>query len=169
MVAHGADVMLRLPDTPAFDARARVDRVDDAPPEDVPSDRRRGKEEVPCDRRRGSIGLVRGRRTEQEPESWPGGTKLSRRRHREVQLQRVRQQQYAVDGWTALEVGKVHRVPLADQRSRPVVEHLSGRHVVSDTEREVQVGEAVAALNGERSYDGSSDDALIFLREPQQI
>jgi len=63
----------------------------------------------------------------------------------------------------------VHRVPLADQRSRPVVEHLSGRHVVSDTEREVQVGEAVAALNGERAYDGSSDDALIFLREPQQM
>jgi len=41
--------------------------------------------------------------------------------------------------------------------------------VVSDTEREVQVGEAVAALNGERAYDGSSDDALIFLREPQQM
>src|SRR5206468_11993347 len=52
MVAHGADVMLRLPDTPALDARPRVERVDDAPPEDVPRDRRREKEQVPCDRRR---------------------------------------------------------------------------------------------------------------------
>src|ERR671910_2912974 len=38
VVAHGADVMLRLPDTPALDARARVERVDDTPPEDVPWD-----------------------------------------------------------------------------------------------------------------------------------
>jgi len=33
VVAHGADVMLSLPDTPAFDARARVERVGDAPPD----------------------------------------------------------------------------------------------------------------------------------------
>src|SRR5207248_4592476 len=42
-----------LPISPALYARARVERVDDAPPEDVPCDRRRGKEEVPYDRRRG--------------------------------------------------------------------------------------------------------------------
>src|SRR5205823_10524037 len=50
VVAHGADVMFGLPDAPALYARARVERVDDAPPEDVPCDRRRGKEEVPYDR-----------------------------------------------------------------------------------------------------------------------
>jgi hypothetical protein len=38
VVPHGADVMLRLPNTPALDASARVQRVDDAPPEKVVSD-----------------------------------------------------------------------------------------------------------------------------------
>jgi hypothetical protein len=41
--------------------------------------------------------------------------------------------------------------------------------VVSDAKGEVQVGEAVAAVQGERAHGGSSDDALILLREPQQI
>ena len=31
VVAHGADVMFGLPDTPTLDARARVEGVDDAP------------------------------------------------------------------------------------------------------------------------------------------
>src|SRR5205823_10283290 len=98
VVAHGADVMLGLPDTPTLDARARVERVDDAPPEDVPGDRRRWNEEGPRDPRRGNIGLARSRLAEQKPESRPGGTKLSRRRHREVELKRARQQEHAVDG-----------------------------------------------------------------------
>ena len=64
----------------------------------------------------------------------------------------------------------MHRFPLADERARPVVEHLSDRHVVSDAEREVQVGEAVAAVvDGERAHGRSSDDALVLLREPQQM
>src|SRR2546423_958065 len=45
VVAHGADVMLGLPDAPALDARPRVERVDHAPAEDVVRDRRRGNEE----------------------------------------------------------------------------------------------------------------------------
>src|SRR5712691_1184877 len=87
VVAHGADVMLGLPDTPALDARARVERVDDAPAEEVVRDRRRGNEDVPRDRRRGS--LASSRLAEQKPESWPGGTKLSRGCHREVELKSV--------------------------------------------------------------------------------
>ena len=35
VVAHGADVMLGLPDSSTFYARARVECVDDAPPEEV--------------------------------------------------------------------------------------------------------------------------------------
>ena len=166
VVAHGADVVLGLPDTPALDARARVERVDDAPPEEVLRDRRRGNEDVPATGR-GSLGLARSRLAEQKPESWPGGTKLSRRRHREVELKRVRQQEHAVGGRTALEVGEVHRVELVDERARPVVEHIGDRHVVGDAEGEVQVGEAVAAVHGERAHGGSGDDALILLREPQ--
>ena len=50
VVAHRADVVLRLPETPALDARARVERVDDAPSEEVPRDRRRRDEEIPCGR-----------------------------------------------------------------------------------------------------------------------
>lgn len=49
MVAHSADVMLGPPDTSALDARTCVKRVDHAPPEEVPRDRRRGNEEPPGD------------------------------------------------------------------------------------------------------------------------
>jgi hypothetical protein len=108
-----------------------------APPEDVVRDRRRRNEEVRRDRRCGNLGNARSRFAEQKPESWPGGTKLSRRSHREVELKRVREQEHAVGGRTALEVGKVHRVPFADERARPVLEHRSDRHIVSDAEGEV--------------------------------
>ena len=113
----------------------------------------------------GTSELARSRLAEQQPESWPGGTKPSRRRHREVELKRVREQEHAVDGRTAHEVGKVHRVELAGERARPVVEHVGDRYVVSDGEGEVQVGEAVALVHGQRAHGGSGDDALILLRE----
>ena len=51
-------------------------------PKMFPCDRRRGKEEAPCDRPRGNLGLALSRLAEQKPESWPGGTRLSCRRHR---------------------------------------------------------------------------------------
>ena len=41
VIAYGADVVLGLPEAPALDARPRVERIDHAPPEDVPYDRRR--------------------------------------------------------------------------------------------------------------------------------
>jgi hypothetical protein len=102
----------------------------------------------------------------QKPESWSGGTKLSCRRHRKVELKRVRQQEHSVGGRTAREVGKLYRVELVDKRARPVIEHITDRHVVADCEGEVQVGEAVAAVHGERAHGGSGNDALILIREP---
>jgi hypothetical protein len=42
------------------------------------------------------------------------------------------------------------------------------RHVVGDAEGEVQVGEAVAAVHGERAHGSSGNDALVLLREPKQ-
>ena len=63
----------------------------------------------------------------------------------------------------------MHRVPLADERARPVVEHLRGRHVISDAEGEVQVGEPVAAVHGQRAHGGAGDDALILLRKLQYV
>ena len=60
----------------------------------------------------------------------------------------------------------MHRIELVDERPRPVVEHVSDRHVVGDAEREVQVGEAVAAVHGERAHGGPGNHALILLREP---
>jgi hypothetical protein len=158
-----------LPNTPTFDAGARVERVDDTPPEEVVRDRWRGNEEVSCDRRCANLGVVRSRLAEEKSESWPGGAKPSRRRHREVELKRVRQQEHAIRGRAALEVSKLHRVPLADEHARPVGEHLSGRQTVSDAKGEVQVGEAVAAVHGERAHGRSSDDALVLLREPQHL
>jgi hypothetical protein len=158
--------MLGLPDPPALDARPRVERVDDAPPEDVPHDRGRGNEEAPYARRRPNIGLARSRLAEQQPESRPGGTELSRRRHREVELQPILQQQHPVRGRPALEVDKPHRVELVDQRARPVVQHIRDLNLVGDTEGEVHVGEAIAGVDGERAHEGSGDDAPILLREP---
>ena len=106
--------------------------------------------------------------TEQEPESWPGGAKPGRRRHREVELKCVRQQEDAVDGGDAFQVGKVYRVELVDERARPVIEHIGDGHVVGDAEGEVQVGEAIAAVHGKRAHGGSGNGALILFREPEQ-
>ncbi len=158
VVTHGADVMLGLPEPTTLDTCACVECVDDAPPEEIKGDRWRGNH-----------GLTRRYLAEQQPESRPGWTKLSRQRHREVELQRFWKQEHAVDGRTALKVGQVHRTLLVDERARPAIEHVNDRHMVGDAEREVQVGEAVAAaLHGKRAHGGSGNDALILLREPEQ-
>jgi hypothetical protein len=73
----------------------------------------------------------------------------------------------AVGGRPALELAKQHRVELVDERARPVLEHVSDLNMVGNTEGKVHVGEAVAVVNGERAHDGSDDDALILLREPE--
>ncbi len=59
VVAQGADVMLGLPDTSALDTRARVERIDDAPPEEVSRGRRRGNEELPRHRWIGCLRVPR--------------------------------------------------------------------------------------------------------------
>ena len=45
VIAHCADVVFRLPNPATLDARPCVQRIDDAPPEDVPCDRGRGNGE----------------------------------------------------------------------------------------------------------------------------
>ena len=45
----------------------------------------------------------------------------------------------------------------------PVVEHDCDRHIVRDTERQVHVGESIAGVHRERPYEGSGDDAIVFL------
>src|SRR4051794_12220728 len=107
--------MLGLPDTATLDACASVERVDDAPPEEVVRDRRRGDEQISWGPGLGNL-RVTGRVSEQEPEAWPGGTKLGRRRHREIELERIRQQEDAVDGRITREVGQLYCTPLVDQR-----------------------------------------------------
>src|SRR6266487_3731749 len=54
MIAHRADVMFRLPHAATLDAGPCVQRIDDAPPEDVPRDRGVGMKRPPCDWRRTS-------------------------------------------------------------------------------------------------------------------
>jgi hypothetical protein len=107
-----------------------------------------GRKRPPATGRHGNLGLALSRLAEQKPESWPGGTKLSCRRHRQVQLQRLRKQEHPVGDWLELEVGKLHRVELVDQRARPVIEHVSHQVMVGDAERKVHVGEAVAPIDG---------------------
>ena len=63
----------------------------------------------------------------------------------------------------------MHRIELVDERARPGIEHRSDRHVVGDAEGEVHVGEAVAAVGGERAHGGCGDHARILLREPEQL
>jgi hypothetical protein len=128
---------------------ARVERVDDAPPEQVPRHWRRGKKQAPRDPRGGTLGVARRGLAEQQPESWPGGTKLRRRGHRQVHLQRVGEQEHAVGGRATLEVGKVHRIELVDERARPGIEHRSDRHVVLLREPEQLLAERMPLRNGE--------------------
>src|SRR6266566_6485124 len=164
MIAHCADVMFRLPHAATLDARPCVQRIDDAPPEDVPCDRGRGNEEAPL-RPAANLGLVRSRLAKAELESRPCGAELRRRCDGEVELQCVWQQEYAVDGRPRFEVGELYRVQFLGERARPAVENVRDRHTVSDPESEVQVGEAVAASDSERANSSSGDDALVFLRE----
>lgn len=59
------------------------------------------------------------------------------------------------------------RVKPVLERARPVIEHVSDEDAVRDPECEIQVGEAVATVQGERAHGGSGDDALITLGELQ--
>ena len=167
VIADGANVVLRLPHAPALDAGARMQRVDDAPPEDVLRDRRRRDEEVADDRPRGRLGPIGSRLAEHEPEPRAGGTEPRRLTHRQVQLQRVRQQEHPVGDRPALEIDERYRVELVDEGSRPVAKDSSDLHVIGDAERQVHVGEAVALIERERAHDGPGDDALVLLPEAQ--
>jgi hypothetical protein len=155
--------MLGLPETSALDACPRVERIDDAPSVDILRDSWCGNEEAAHRCRR--LSLARGYIAEEQPEAWPGGAKLRRWRHREVELQRVGEQEHAVDGRAAFEVGKAYCAGLVAERARPVTEDVGYWHMIGDGKGEVQVGVAVAAAQRERADDGSSDDALVLLRE----
>ena len=61
----------------------------------------------------------------------------------------------------------MNRAELVGKRAGPIGEHLDDRHVVDDGEGEIQIGEAVAAAERERSDDGAGDDALVLLGESQ--
>ena len=165
VVAHGGNIVLGLPDKAALDARPRVERVDDAPPEDVARDCRRGNEKG--SRRAPTLGLTYGRRAEKKPEPWTRGTKLSRRRERKVELKRVRQQEHAVDGRIALEIDELYRAELINERRRPIIENVGDRDVVGDGESEIQVGETITLVDSERAHGGSGYDAVVLLREPE--
>ncbi len=59
------------------------------------------------------------------------------------------------------------RVELVDEGAGPVVEHVRDRNRGGDAEREVQIGEPVGAVDGERPHERSGDDALVPFREPE--
>ena len=142
----------------------RVQRIDDAPPEDVACGRRRGNEEA-ARRPARSFWLVHGRLAEEELKARARGAELSRRSHGQVELQCIREQKHAVDGRPRLEIGELNRVQLLGERVRPVVENVHDRRVVGDRESQVQVGELVAAAVSERTDGCSGNHALVFLRE----
>src|SRR5262249_20191102 len=137
VVAHGTDTVLCLPDSPTLDARAPMKRVDDAP-----------SKQVTRLHRWWTHALTRRDLATQEPEAWPGGTKLRRRRHREVELQRVGEQEHPVGGRTSLEVDQGQRSELVAERTRPGIEHVRDWYLVDDSEGKVQVRETIAAAYG---------------------
>ncbi len=100
-----------------------------------------------------------------QSKSWAGGTELRSRRHREVQLQRVGEQEHPVDGRATCEVDEGQGVELLAQCARPVVEHVEDRNVVGDREREVHVRVTIAGVYCKRPHDGGGDHALVTLRE----
>src|SRR4051812_3714069 len=112
MVSYRADVVLRLPDAPAFDARARVQAVDDAPAEEVSGGRS------------GRSGPLAGGFAEQQLEPGTGGGEARRRCQRQIELESVWQQEHAVDGRPALEVDEPHCRELVAQPPCPVVEYF---------------------------------------------
>ena len=61
------------------------------------------------------------------------------------------------------------RVELVDEGAGPVIEHVRDRNRGGDTEREVQIGEPVCIVDGERAHERSGDDALVRLREPEHM
>jgi hypothetical protein len=63
----------------------------------------------------------------------------------------------------------VHRIELVDEGAGPGSAHRGDRQVLGDAEAEVQVGEAVAAVGGERAHGGCGNQARIGLREPEQV
>jgi hypothetical protein len=78
-------------------------------------------------------------------------------------LESVWQQEHAVDRRPALKVDELHRGQLVSQRASPVAENLSNGHIVGDCEGEVEVGEAIAAPDGQRADSGSSNDPSVLL------
>jgi hypothetical protein len=166
MITHGAHVMLGLPHPPALDARARVQRVDDASAENVPRDRGRINEHA--SRRPAGPGLIRGRLAEDKPQPRAVGTELSRRCHRKVQLERAREQEHAVNSQTTLQVGESYRAEFIHQPGCPIIKNPSDRDTVSNAESQVQVGEAITAtVHGKRTHDGCRNDPVILFREPE--
>jgi hypothetical protein len=73
--------------------------------------------------------------------------------------------EHAVDGRPNFQVDKADRMQLLGKRARPVVENVRDRHGIGDPEREVQVGEAVAASHSEGPHGDAGDDALVVLGE----
>ena len=111
-----------------------------------------------------------GRLAEQQSESRPAWQKLGGGGDREVELQPVGEEEDAVDGRAAREVGELQRVLLLDKGSRPVVEHVGDGNVICDGKGQVEVGEPVtAAVDCERPHDCSRDHPLVVPREPQHV
>lgn len=164
MIADGSDVVLGLPEALSLDARTSVKPVDDPPAEEVLGNRARRDEQRPDS---GVAGLAGCDASEQEPEARAGGTKLARGRHREVELERVAEEEDAVDSRVALEVDEPYGAHFSFERVRPVSEHRGDRRGLSDTERQVQVGEAVALVHRKGADGGARDDPAVFLAQAQ--
>ena len=107
------------------------------------------------------------RPAEQQPESRTGRTELRRRCQRQVELERFRQQEHAVNRHTVLKIGELHRAKFIAERGRPSIENLRDRDVVGDAKRKIEVGEAIAAVHGERTHSRAGYDTVIRTREPK--
>ncbi|MGH2597734.1 MAG: hypothetical protein ACRDH7_17500 [Actinomycetota bacterium] len=76
-----------------------MERVDHAPPEDVSHHRWRGDEEIALSH---GVWHAGDRLAEHEPETWSRGSEPGCERHRQIELERIGQQEHAEGGRPAL-------------------------------------------------------------------
>ena len=57
----------------------------------------------------------------------------------------------------------MNRGQLVAQRTSPVGENVSNGHIVGDGERQIEVGEPIAAGDRKRADSGSGNDSWILL------
>ncbi|HEX6306337.1 MAG TPA: hypothetical protein VFZ76_19210 [Anaerolineales bacterium] len=156
VVANAADPVLGVPVATPFDAEAGAQGMV------------HGVTEEFARRRRLCVGLFHSA-AEEQFEFRAASPKLGGGREGEVELQAAREQKDPVDARSAAQVKQVRGVEFVDQVPRPVFEHAKEGQIVCDGEAQVKIRPTIPMAVGERSKDGSADEARVGGRQPEHM